>query len=326
MAKTDPMQQSIMTVVCHKVTTLREDATVRQALDYIRSHGVGEQIVYFYVVDQEARLVGVIPTRRLLTAPLEQNLTAVMIRRLVTIPQSATLLEAHKLLAHHKYLALPVVDQERHVVGVVDVSMFTNEGINVTERERMKEVFEAIGYRVSQVQNASPFRAFRFRFPWLVANIGSGVVCAMLASAYEVTLAKSLVLAFFLTLVLGLGESVSMQSMTVTIHALRSRRPTLRWYAQAFRREVGSALLLGAACGFTVGLIVWAWQGTGMVAVVIGGGILLSLGAACLLGLSVPALLHALRLDPKVAAGPVTLAITDIGTILLYFGMAAALL
>jgi magnesium transporter len=141
-----------------------------------------------------------------------------------------------------------------------------------------------------------------------------------------VTLAQALVLAFFLTLVLGLGESVSVQSMTVAIHALRSTRPSLRWYATALRRELGTALLLGAACGVTVGAVVWLWRGTGPEAVAIGGSLVMTLAAASLFGLSVPTVLHALRLDPKIAAGPVTLALADLCTILIYFALASALL
>src|SRR5262249_38586617 len=155
-------------------------------------------------------------------------------------------------------------------------------------------------------------RAFRFRFPWLMTTIVSGTACAYLASVYELTLAKSLVLAFFLTLVLGLAESVSIQSMTVTIQALRALHPTRRWYWTAVRRETGTALLLGTACGTIVALIVWLWRGAGPAATAIGGSILLALCAACFFGLSVPATLHALRLDPKIAAGPVTLALTDL--------------
>jgi magnesium transporter len=190
----------------------------------------------------------------------------------------------------------------------------------------MGEVFESIGFRVSQVRDASPLRAFRFRFPWLTATIASGTLCALLVSAFEVTLAQALVLAFFLTLVLGLGESVSIQSMTVAIHALHSTRPTLRWYLAAFRREVGTALLLGAACGVTEGAIVWLWRGTALEAVAIGSSLVLTLAAASLFGLSVPTVLHALRLDPKIAAGPVTLALADVCTILIYFALASALL
>jgi len=323
---TDHMQQAVMTVARTDFAILHQGLTVQQALDDIRSRGLGERIVYFYVVDDSGALVGVVPTRRLLIAPLDQRLSEVMIRRVVTIPEEATVLEALEAFAIHRLLAFPVVDPQRRIVGVVDVSVFSDEVFDLTERDRMSEVFESIGFRVSQVRDASPLRAFRFRFPWLTATIVSGTLCALLVSAFEVTLAQALVLAFFLTLVLGLGESVSIQSMTVAIHALRSARPTLHWYAAAFRRELGTALLLGAACGVTVGLIVWLWRGTGLEAFAIGASLVMTLSAASLFGLSVPTLLHALRLDPKIAAGPITLALADLCTILIYFSLATVLL
>ncbi len=317
-----------MTVARKDVATLQQDQTVREALEAIRGRVLGEKIVYFYVVDTEERLVGVVPTRRLLTATLEQPLRDIMVARVAAIPQTATLLEACEAFVLHKFLAFPVVDEERRIVGVVDVSFFAQEVFDMVGEEggRREEVFEAIGFQVGQVRDASPLRAFRFRFPWLLATIGSGTICAMLAGAYETTLARSLVLAFFLTLVLGLGESVSIQSMTVTIQALRATRPTLGWYWRAFRREVGTALLLGMACGTVVGIIVWLWRGNLLAGVSIGASLLLALCAACLFGLSIPAALHALKLDPKIAAGPVTLAFTDIFTLLFYFGIASWLL
>jgi magnesium transporter len=320
------LQQPVSSVARRDMATLRHDLTLEQALAAIRQRGLGEKIVYFYVVDTEDRLVGVLPTRRLLTAPLDQRVSDAMISRVVAIPQTATVLEACEAFVLHKFLAFPVVDEQRRVVGVVDVNLLTEEAFDIAERQVTDELFERIGFRVAQVRDASPVRAFRFRFPWLLATIGSGTLCALLASAYEVTLAKSIVLTFFLTLVLGLGESVSIQSMTMTIQALRATRPTLAWYARAFRREVGTAVLLGTACGTLVGLIVWMWRGTGLASVAIGASILLALCAACLFGLSVPALLHALRLDPKIAAGPVTLAFTDLFTLLFYFSVAALIL
>lgn len=300
--------------------------SVQEALDFIREHGVGEKIVYFYVVDNEGRLIGVVPTRRLLTSPLEKQLAEIMISRMVTIPHTATLMDACEMFALYKFLAFPVVDEERRIVGVLDVGVFTDQVLDMEKRERMDEVFESIGFRISQIKDASPWRVFRFRFPWLLATISSGTFCALLASSFEMTLAKSLVLTFFLTLILGLGESVSMQSMTVTIQALRSKEPTLRWYVKSLRKEAATALLLGTACGTLVGLIAWLWRGEGLVALVICLSILLILLAACLLGLSIPTLLHALKLDVKIAAGPVTLASADILTLLFYFSMASFLL
>jgi magnesium transporter len=308
---------------------LPQDLTIQETLDAIRRGGLGEKVIYFYVVDAEEKLVGVVPTRRLLTAPLHQSLRDIMISRVVAIHHSTTLLETCEFFILHKFLAFPVIDDERRIIGLVDVGLLTDEVFDIaelSEREQMDDVFEAIGFRVSQVRDASPLRAFRFRFPWLVATIASGTICALLAGAFEVTLANSLVLAFFITLVLGLGESVSMQSMTVTIQALHTRAPTFRWYAQTLRREISTALLLGSACGLAVGIIVWVWRGGSLAAVAIGSSIVLALCAACVFGLSIPALLHALKLDPKIAAGPVTLAITDISTLVFYFTIAALLL
>lgn len=323
------LQQPVLAVARKDAAILREDFTVQQALDAIRQRGVGEKIVYFYVVDTADRLAGVLPTRQLLTAPLERQLSELMIRRVVAIPHTATVLEACEAFVMHKFLAFPVVDEARKIVGVVDVGLLTEEAFGMAElaeREQTEALFEAIGVHVAQVHNASPWRAFRFRFPWLLATIGSGTLCALLASAYEITLAKSLVLTFFFTMVLGLAESVSVQSMTVTIQTLRTTRPSLGWFVRTFRREAGTAVLLGSACGSVVGLIVWLWRGAGLAGIAIGSSILLALCAACFFGLSVPAALHALRLDPKIAAGPVTLAFTDIFTLLFYFSLAAWLL
>src|SRR5688572_8397648 len=325
-SKQEHWEQSVMTVARPDFAVLSEVMTVQEALEAIRQRGVGERIVYFYVTDEQERLVGVVPIRRLLISPEAERLTNIMVQRVLTIPQTATVLEACEAFVLHKFLAFPVVDYQRRIVGVVDATLLTEEVLDVAERQRVDELFEAIGFHVSQVRDASPLRAFRFRFPWLLATIGSGTLCALLASAYEVTLAKTLVLAFFLTLVLGLGESVSIQSMTITIQALRAVKPTFRWYWRAFWREAGTALLLGVACGLVVAAVVWLWRGTPLAAVSIGTSIFLTLCAACFFGLSVPAALHALKLDPKIAAGPVTLAFTDIFTLFFYFSVAAALL
>jgi magnesium transporter len=320
------LERPLLPVARKDFAVLRQDWTVRQALDAIRERGLGEKIVYFYTVDAEERLVGVVPTRRLLTAALDEPLAKIMITRVVAIPHTARLLDACELFVLHKFLAFPVVDDHRQIVGVVDVGLFTEQVIDLDGRRQVGEVFEAIGFHISQVRDASPIRAFQFRFRWLLATIASGTLCALLAGAFETTLAQSLVLTFFLTLVLGLGESVGVQSMTVAIQALHSVPPSWRWYLSSLRREVPTALLLGAASGLAVGLIVWLWRGTLVAALSIGSSLSLALCAACFFGLSVPALLHSLKLDLKIAAGPVTLALTDLATLASYFSIAAWLL
>jgi magnesium transporter len=306
---------------------LDADMTVGEALERIRREGVGERVIYFYAIDEEKRLVGVVPTRRLLTAPLETALREVMVRRVVAVPAKATVLDACEFFVLYKFLAFPVVDEQRRVVGIIDANLFAEEILEAGEREDQyraavpvgPEFFEALGFRLEQIRGASAWRAFRFRFPWLLVTVTGGTVSAILAGFFEGTLAGSLIIAFFLTMVLGLNESVSMQSMSVTIHALRSVSVTWDWLATAFRRELATAALLGVSCGFVVCIIAWAWRHDLRAATVIGGSIALSLVTACAFGLAVPSLLHRLKLDPKIAAGPVTLVLADFIALVIYF-------
>lgn len=296
-------------------------ASVADALAQIRSEGVGERVIYFFAVDRDQRLVGVLPTRRLLTAPLEARLEEIMVRKVVAIPSTATVLEACEFFVLYKFFAFPVVDENKRVIGVVDVGLFAEE-ILQDQNAPNDTIFESLGFHLAQLRGASPLRAFRFRFPWLLATVAAGTACALLAGAFEATLAQSMVIAFFLTMVLGLNESVSMQSMTVTIQALRSASLTRRWFLENLRRECGTALLLGLACGLLVGAIVWAWRRDLPGAGVIATSILVSLFTASVFGFAVPSLLHRFKLDPKIAAGPVTLALTDFFALSFYFSLA----
>ena len=308
---------------------LKADMTIEQALGAIRQQGLGERIIYFYAVDEHDRLAGVLPTRRLLTAPPRTTLGELMVKRVIAIPATATVLDACEFFVLYKFFAFPVVDVDRHVIGLVDISLFTAEMLeerNENIAAQADEIFEALGFRLSHLRGASAWRVFRHRFPWLLATIFSGTMCALLAGAFEVTIASSVVIAFFLTMVLGLNESVSMQTMTVTIQALRSQAVTSSWFKLAFLRELRSAVLLGLGCGALVVLIVLLWRKELTAALAIGGSIGLSLVTACLFGLSIPSLLHSLKLDPKIAAGPVTLAVTDFVALAFYFGIASLVL
>jgi magnesium transporter len=299
---------------------LEADASVENALERIRREGIGERVIYFYAVDEQNCLVGVVPTRRLLTANPETHLREIMVPRVVALPAEATVLEACEFFVLYKFLAFPMIDTERRVIGIVDTDVFMESVLESDEPERegaRDDFFEALGFHLAQVRDASPWRVFRF--PWLLVTVTGGTICAILAGFFERTLARSLIIAFFLTMVLGLNESVSTQSMSVTIQALRSSRLTWHWFASAFRRELIMATLLGLACGGFVALIVVVWRGDARAASVIGGSIALSIATACLFGLGVPSLLHHFKLDPKIAAGPVTLALADMFALVFYF-------
>ena len=326
MAEQAHLHESVLAHARQDVALLRETMSVQEAFTAIREHGIGERIVYFYVADAAGRLAGVLPTRRLLSAAPDAKLAEIMIRRVVALPETATLLDACELFVLYKFFAFPVIDAERRVVGVIDISAFTEEVMDLTEPEKINDMFETLGFRMTQLQGASPWKAFRLRFPWLLATVASGTTGALLAGYFEATLARALILSFFLALVLALAESVSMQSMSLTLQALRAVRPTWKWFWETARREMMAAALIGAGCGTLVFCIAWLWRGQALAAGVIGASIVGGTVIACLSGLVVPSLLHAFKLDPKIAAGPMTLAVADVLALTLYFSLATWLL
>ena len=305
---------------------MRQGWTVQEAIDDLRKSNIGERIFYFYVADETGRLVGVVPTRRLLTSAASQRISDLMIKRVVAIPNTATVFDACEFFVLHKFFALPIVDEMRRIVGVVDISLMTEEVLEVPESDEQGDVFEVLGFHLANARNATPVDALRYRCPWLIVTLVSGTAAAAICGLFQKTLAELLILSFFLPMVLGLGESVSMQSMALTIQVLKVSPPTRRWYMEALRREAQTAGLLGITYGSAVTAIIWLWRHEAGPALAIGGSVLLCVEMACLLGLSIPSLLHALKLDPKIAAGPVTLAMSDILSLLLYFGIATVFL
>lgn len=320
------LAQPVVQYARRNFTALKHDITIAEALELLRKQDLGERIVYFYVVNDKNQLVGVLPVRRLLMAEPATRISDVMLSRVVALPETATVLDACELFAMHRFLALPVTNAEGKLIGVVDVTLFTEEIFDLTERDRMNELFEAIGLRIAAMREAGVWTAFRLRFPWLLATVASGTICAFLAGMFETTLAQTIVLAFFLTVVLGLSESVSIQSLLMTIRTLHGRRPTWQWFTGTLVRQLPASVLLGAACGTLVGSVAWCWRGATGSACVIASSIIGTMTIGCFWGVIVPTIIHAVRLDPRIAAGPITLALTDISTLAIYLSVAAFVL
>ncbi len=306
--------------------TLSADKTVGQSLAELRSRTIGEKIVYFYVIDPDGRLVGVVPTRRLLMSDPASRIEAIMVRNVVAIPSSASVLDACEMFVQHRFLALPVVDGAGKMIGVVDIAMFTEEMSDVAEHHAAEDAFQLIGVKLQVARERTPFRSFRYRFPWLMCNIAGGIACAFLVGRYEVFLDSVIVLALFIPVVLALSESVSIQSTTITLQSLHQGRMSWGLLARALRREFAIAGLLGLACGGLVALIAYAWRGQGAVSLAVGTSIALAMLTACLLGVALPIAVHAVRGDPRIASGPVVLAAADVATLLLYFALSARML
>lgn len=305
---------------------LTVEQTVGEALAAVREHPPEGRIIYFYVVDAEERLRGVVPTRRLLLNMPERRVADIMVKEVISIPASATVLEACEFFTLHRLLAFPVVDDQRRVLGVVDVELYTAELGDLERSERQDQLFQLVGVHLSAAQQASPLQAFRSRFPWLLCNIGGGVLAAFLSGLYEAELQRTVALALFIPVVLALAESVSIQSVSLALQSLAGATLTWPMLWRKVRREALTGLFLGAACALVVATVALLWQGQWQVAVCLIGAIGLGVTAAAAIGLTMPLVLRMLQRDPQVAAGPIALAAADMVTLLIYFNLARWLL
>jgi len=304
---------------------LRVDHTVGEALLTIRQSPPPSRIVYFYVVDAEGRLQGVIPSRGLLLSPPETRIADIMLRKVVTIPATATVLDACEFFVFHRFLAFPVIDAERRLVGAIDVELYTDElrdlGSGLDD-----DLFQLIGVHLTRAKRGGIWNSFRSRFSWLMCNVVGGIVCAFLCGVFEADLTNAVALALFIPVVLSLGESVSIQSLTISLQLLHGKKPSWLLIVQKLYRELFVGLMLGAACGLVVSIVALVWINQLPLVLCILGGIGGGVACSAVLGALVPNVLHRLKLDPRVAAGPLALAASDISTLLCYFSLARWLL
>ena len=317
------LHEPILPLVQPPRVVLRPDQTIAQSLDSIRASADAGSIHYFYVVDEHHQLVGVVPARGLLTAAPDKPVRQVMVDNVVAIPDWATVLIASEYFATRRLLAFPVVNSSGQLLGVVDVGLFTDQVIELARRT-YDDIFQLIGVHGTAQQ--SPWYAFRDRFPWLLCNIAGGLLAAFIASRFEHLLQQVVVLSLFIPIVLALGESVSMQALTLTLQGLTDGPIVWKRLFAALWKEFKTATLLGAGCAAVVATVVFAWRGQAVVAGSIFAAIMLSMIFACLLGVAIPAILRAMKADPDIAAGPVVLAAADVVTLVLYFTIGARLL
>jgi magnesium transporter len=306
------LDATLAQVMRREYASLSARDSVEQALATLRTCTLPNQIIYFYVIDEHGRLIGVVPTRKLLMSPLHARIADIALGKVIALPMQASVSDACELFILHRFLALPIIDEQRRLVGVVDIGLFTDEMEQLSQREKVADVFQLIGVKLESGKSHSPWQSFRLRFPWLTSNIMGGILCAIISSWYETLLSEKIILALFIPVVLALSESISIQSLTLTIQRLHGGK--LRLFS-TLARELQTGVLLGSAAGLTVGAVVLIWKSAAATAGIIALSIACAMIAASVLGVLLPMLIRRFGRDPRVAAGP-----------LLYFNLASWLL
>ncbi|MGD0551486.1 MAG: magnesium transporter [Sedimentisphaerales bacterium] len=321
------LQEPVSAYMRTDFVSLKQNETVAHAIKSIRDNASPKDILYLYVTDEHNRLTGVVPIRNVITSDPQTKISSIMVRSPVSVQHWQSVLHACELFTEYRFLALPVVDDDNKILGIVDINLFTDDVVSLNHQRQLENVFQMIGVHVSiGKKEVSPWSDFKGRFPWLFCNITSGIICAFIASRYELLISELAILAMFITVVLAISESVSIQSMALTLQVLLQRNVSWRRILMGVRSELLTSVLLGAGSGLVVGLTAYLWKGVLWQGLAIGLSIWLSVITACLLGVIVPTLIRKFRIDPKVAAGPIVLAAADIATMAFYFSTANLIL
>lgn len=315
-------QNGILDLLITDFITLQPKESVGDALEKIRATGLRHKIIYFYVVDSDGKLIGIVPTRLLLTSPSSTPIETIALRQVVRLSADTTPPAARKAFATHKFLAFPVVDQHDRLVGILDIERFVGNLGNIHERTSFDDVYELFGVEHIRGPWVS-LKSFWMRFPWLSATILSGLTAAILTSLFETTLRQTIALAFFLAMVLALNESIAMQAATIALRTLRGKKPDWHLYRINLFREMAVTSLLGLSSALVVGSISLLWLKSMEGALVLAVSLPLSIILSGLWGISVPFGTHRLLHTPKIAVAPLALGLCDITTLVIYFGVAA---
>jgi len=273
-------------------------------------------------VDSDNHLIGVISTRKLLLWDGQHKVADVMEKPPIFLKENQTLQDAMQLFSARGLLAFPVVDEDNHLLGIVDVGMYIEEKFDIADARHRSDVFQIIGLTLEEEKKSSVMRDYRLRMPWIFCNLVGGLICAIISQVHEKVLSKTIILAMFIPLVLTLSESVSMQAMTHSLHFLR--RPKFRFIHLLKKAwmEWKTTSLMAVSSGIIVGIASLFWGDGIMPSITICFGIVFSVILSALFGISFPILLHKFRLDPKVASGPVVLMLADVLTTAFYLSLA----
>lgn len=296
--------------------------TVSEAVEQIRkAHTVDRSVVYFYVIDDVGRLLGVIGTRDLLISPPDTPLNLLINTKVRTIQDHQTMHEALVIMQKFHLLALPVV-QNGKFMGILDIQNYFEESVELGSNKKRSEIFQTMGFMLEEDSEHSTWKKYRSRAPWIFCNMFGGIACAIISGIYEIVLIKVIVLAMFIPLVLSLSESISMQSMTQSIHEISKHQHFWKRSFQYILHESKLFSLIAITCGVIIGFLSLLWGDGWGPAITIGSSISISILVTAIVGAFVPIFLHVVKLDPKIASGPIVLMFADIITTMIYLSLA----
>lgn len=301
---------------------LQKEWTVDEALSYLRrTRPTAEQVFYLYVVDDQHRLEGVVSLRHLVVAAPEQRIGDLMTPEVVSVRTTEDQEEVARRVQRYDFVALPVVDEERHLVGVVSV----DDLLDVIEAEATEDMYRMAGLTEDESLLRPVGRSVAPRLGWLLINLVTAFAAAAVVNAFEGTIERVAALAVFMPVIAGMGGNAGIQTITLVVRSLALGKVQVRNVRHVLGRELVIGVTNGVAIGLLLGVLAFAWKGNVGLGVVAGLAMLLNMATAVTAGVLVPVSLRALRLDPALASGVLVTTFTDVLGFFFFLGLATLL-
>jgi len=313
---------------------IRPEMTVEEAIRYVRRQARDqlETIYYVYVLDAGQRLLGVVSFRELLLAPGEKPVHEIMERDPITVPEEMDQEAVAKLIAQHDILAVPVLDLEGRMKGIVTV----DDIVDVVEHEATEDIQKLGGMAAFDAPylQTSLLQMLRKRVGWLALLFFGELLTASAMGFYEHEVARAVVLTLFIPLIISSGGNSGSQATTLVIRAMALGQVRLRDWWRIVRRELACGLAMGtilAALGLARVLL---WEGlfgsygehAAYIALTVGASLLGVVTIGTLVGALLPFVLRVLGFDPASASAPFVATLVDVSGLVIYFNVAQLLL
>jgi magnesium transporter len=303
--------------------SLRRWMKVREAVTYLReNYQDAEDIYYLYVLDRNGRLIGIVNLRAMVLADPHQTIESIMRSDIVSVRADADQEEAATVLARYDLLAVPVVDHDDRLVGIISV----DDLVDVIEEEATEDI-----YRLAQVTEEGGIfvpigRALRGRLPWLMVNTLTAFLAASIVSLFEATIAQAAILAALMPIVAGQGGNAGTQSLTVVVRSLALREVEPKDLVSALGHEARVGLVNGLVLGSIVGLVVGLVTREPVLGMVIAVAMLGNMIVAATFGTIVPLTLRRMGVDPALASSIFVTTATDVLGFFIFLGLATLFL
>lgn len=306
---------------------LEEDVVAKDVIQALQNKYLDvEMPFYIYVVDTYGKLVGVSSLRQLVVVPPEKPLRDFMATDLVIVKPYTDREVVAKLVARYDFLAVPVVDDDAKIVGIVTV----DDVIDILHEAATEDILKMAGVGEEYIETQTVFRGTRIRLPWLFASFLGGVAAFFIIGGFEEELARFTTLAAFIPVIMGMGGNIGTQSSTIVVRGIATGRIDLSDFSRVVLKELAVGLILGVIYGVFIGIIAkltFASEPFSMaLAFSVGLAIVSSMSIAALVGSMVPLCFERFNIDPAVATGPFVTTSIDIVSVYCYFTIANHLL